>query len=83
MLGTYFVIILVLFIIMIVGAVVGYSQSMNEIEKAVEKTIPLYKDDPNAAGVEQKSKAITEAWNLIQSQDAVSTTGLSLMWTQC
>ncbi len=72
MLGTYFTIILVLFIVMIVGAVVGYSQSMAEIEKAVTKTMEFYKDDPTASGVDSKSKAITEAWDAIQGQDAVS-----------
>jgi hypothetical protein len=75
MLGTYFTIILVLFIVMIVGAVVGYSQSMEEIDKAVTKTMELYKDDPNLSGVTDNEKAITEAWDAIQGQDAFDCCG--------
>ena len=35
MLGTYFTLILVMFIVMIVGAVLGYSTSMNKLEDAL------------------------------------------------
>ena len=72
MLGTYFSIILVMFIIMIVGAVIGYSQSMDEIEKAVTKTMMDYRDKPEADGVTDKQKAITEAWDTIQGSNGVS-----------
>jgi len=69
MLGTYFVLILVMFIIMIVGAVLGYSTSMDKLQGALEKTMTDYRDDidsnPTPAPTD-KQKAVTAAWDEVQ-----------------
>lgn len=65
MLGTYFTVILVLFIVMIVGAVIGYSQSLSEVEGALAKSMAKFVDDPETTDDKAK-KAITEAWNAVQ-----------------
>lgn len=68
MLGTYFTLILVMFVVMIVGAVIGYSQSMDEIQEALEKSMVKFKDenDPNYENMKPDEKAVTDAWNTIQ-----------------
>jgi len=66
MLGTYFTLILVMFVVMIAGAVLGYSTSMDKLEGALEKTMPQYKDDIGNAQNDSQ-KAITEAWNEVQT----------------
>ena len=66
MLGTYFTLILVMFVVMIAGAVLGYSTSMDKLQDALEKTMPQYQDNiENAKNDSQK--AITEAWNEVQT----------------
>ena len=67
MLGTYFTLILAMFVVMIVGAVIGYSQSMDEVRGAVEKSMKNFVDDPDAAEVSKEKKAVTNAWNTLQS----------------
>merc|ERR1712241_1546249 len=42
MLGTYFAIILLMFIVMIVGAVFGYSQSLDELKKPLVDSMSKY-----------------------------------------
>ena len=54
-----------MFVVMIAGAVLGYSTSMDKLEDALEKTMPQFVEDPNAGNVTQKS--ITEAWNEVQT----------------
>ena len=66
MLGTYFTLILAMFVVMIVGAVIGYSQSMDEVRGAVEKSMDKFKDNVDAEGVTKEEKAITNAWNTLQ-----------------
>ena len=66
MLGTYFTLILAMFVVMIVGAVIGYSQSMDEVRGAVEKSMNKFKDNVDAEGVSKEEKAITNAWNTLQ-----------------
>ena len=66
MLGTYFTLILAMFVVMIVGAVIGYSQSMDEVRGAVEKSMDKFKDNVDAEGVSKEEKAITNAWNTLQ-----------------
>ena len=66
MLGTYFTLILVMFVVMIAGAVLGYSTSMDKLEGALEKTMPQYQDKIETAQNDSQ-KAITEAWNEVQT----------------
>ena len=67
MLGTYFTLILVMFIVMIVGAVLGYSTSMNKLEDALFKTQPRYKNDIDSCTTcSDSDKAITKAWDEVQ-----------------
>ena len=65
MLGTYFAIILVMFIILIVGAVIGYTQSIDTIKNGIEESMPKY--DPSAKEDSDPTKvAITKAWDKVQ-----------------
>merc|ERR1712141_823386 len=67
MLGTYFTLILVMFIVMIVGAVLGYSTSMNKLEDALFKTQPRYKNDIDSCTTcSDSDKAVTKAWDEVQ-----------------
>merc|ERR1712001_19321 len=67
MLGTYFAIILVMFIILIVGAVIGYQASFDEIGDQLDNTMDNFvdkskqNDDPSEGDL-----AITKAWNSVQ-----------------
>ena len=60
MLGTYFAIILVFFIIFIVAAIIGYTQSEDKMQEPLEKSIKSY-------GMKNKTR-ITEAWDYVQEQ---------------
>ena len=64
MLGTYFTVILLMFITLIVGSVIGYATSIDKVEEAIEKTMPKFKDNPDNANDDEK--AITAAWNTVQ-----------------
>ena len=61
MLGTYFTMILVLFICVLVGAVIAVTQDLDFVEDALEKTMPKYGNEGAA------ETTITEAWDGIQS----------------
>ena len=63
MLGTYFTLILVMFVVMIAGAVLGYSTSMDKLQGALEKTMPQFKE----GATNDSQIAITEAWNEVQT----------------
>lgn len=67
MLGTYFTLILVMFVVMIAGAVLGYSTSMDKLEGALQKTMPQFVEDSGAEGTNATQKSITEAWNEVQT----------------
>ena len=71
MLGTYFTLILVMFVVMIAGAVLGYSTSMDKLEGALENTMPQFVEDPNAGSTNVTQKSITEAWNEVQTSVSV------------
>lgn len=58
MLGTYFAIVLVFFIIFIIAAIIGYTQSEDKMQKPLEKAITSY-------GWDNKTK-ITDAWDYVQ-----------------
>lgn len=68
MLGTYFTLILVMFVVMIAGAVLGYSTSMNTLQNALEKTMPLVGDKmDDMDNANETQKPIAEAWNEVQT----------------
>merc|ERR1711935_50081 len=46
MLGTYFVLILVLLVLVIVGAIMGFTVSLNAIKEPLENTMKKYKESP-------------------------------------
>ena len=70
MLGTYFAIILVMFIILIVGAVIGYTQSVDTIKSGIEESMPKY--DPSAKEDSDPTKvAITKAWDKVQEDVSI------------
>jgi len=58
MLGTYFAIVLVFFIIFIIAAIIGYTQSEDKMQKPLENAIKSY-------GWKNKTK-ITDAWDYVQ-----------------
>merc|ERR1739848_960204 len=66
MLGTYFTLVLVMFIVMIVGAVLGYSQSMDDIGEALKTSMKKFKDKTDDE-TDKTDKAITDAWNQVQT----------------
>lgn len=66
MLGTYFTLILVMFIVMIVGAVLGYSTSMDKLESALLESQKKYKDGCTD-NCEPEEIAVTKAWDEVQS----------------
>lgn len=68
MLGTYFTLILVMFIVMIVGAVLGYSTSMDKLESALLKSQEKYKDKSICTdNCKPEEIAVTKAWDEVQS----------------
>lgn len=66
MLGTYFVLILALFIVMIVGAVLGYTGNIEEsLKDPLEKALNAYKDTATQAD-DPTGFAYKQAWNEVQ-----------------
>ena len=66
MLSTYFAMVLVLLVLVIVGAIMGFTVSLNEIKKPLEATMAKYKETP----VNEDEKIIKTLWD--QNQEAVS-----------
>merc|ERR1711963_1024197 len=66
MLSTYFAMILVLFVLVIVGAIMGYNVSMSEVKRPLEQTMKKFKDTPNEDTDTTEEKTITKFWNTIQ-----------------
>lgn len=62
MLGTYFVILLTMFIIFIVGAVLGYSQSMDKLKVPMVKSMKKYEKNPET----EDAKAVKSSWDQMQ-----------------
>ncbi len=62
MLGLYFAVLLAMFVAMIVGAVIGYSQPFDEIKKAMLDSVPKY--DPTSTST--TAQAITKSWDEMQ-----------------
>jgi len=66
MLGTYFTIILALFIVMVVGAVLGYSGNLETaIKDPMENALKKYRDNPVDNPAEDAYKSI---WNKVQEE---------------
>ena len=58
MLGTYFALVLVFFIVLIVAAIIGYTQSTDKIKEPLKKAMGHYGDKNNSI--------VTDAWNAVQ-----------------
>lgn len=68
MVGTYFTFILILFMVLIGGAVLAYRGNLKDnIEKPLYKSISMYKDDPDP-NTEAKELALKQAWNTVQAE---------------
>lgn len=66
MLGTYFTIILALFIVMLVGAILGYSGDFEKtIKNPLKKALNEYDDQP---GTDDSKKALKSIWNEVQKE---------------
>jgi len=66
MLGTYFTIILALFIVMLVGAILAYSGDFEEkIKTPMKNALKKYNDQPDAD--DESAKTYKDAWNKVQS----------------
>jgi len=66
MLGTYFTLILAMFIVMVVGAVLGYSGNLEEnIKNPLNKALAAYDDNPKAGS---SKAAYKTAWNEVQQE---------------
>jgi len=65
MLGTYFTLILAMFIVMVVGAVLGYSGNLEEnIKTPLNKALLAYNDSPTS----NTNDAYKKIWNEVQSE---------------
>ena len=65
MLGTYFTIVLALFIVMLVGAILGYSGNLDDqIKKPFMKALNLYRDQPS----NQAEDGYKNVWNDVQKE---------------
>ena len=66
MLGTYFTIILALFIVMLVGAILGYSGDFEKtIKNPLKKALNEYDDQP---GTDDSKIALKNIWNEVQKE---------------
>ena len=73
MLGTYFTIILVMFIILIVGAVIGYQASFDEIGDQLDNTMKKYVDKSlQDDDTPKEDLAITKAWDSVQEDVSIT-----------
>ena len=66
MLSTYFALILVLLVLVIVGAIMGFTVSLNAIKEPLENTMKKYKESP----VTDNEIVIKTLWD--QKQESVS-----------
>jgi len=66
MLATYFILVLAMFIVMVVGAVLGYSGNLEEtIKRPLNKALLAYDDNPSPNSPKEAYKNI---WNKVQSE---------------
>lgn len=73
MLGIYFTLLLTMFIVLIIGAVIGYSQSLDELKKPLLSSTKKYDEK----SVDTKIQTLTKAWNRVQTD--VSSTNMQLI----
>jgi len=67
LLGTYFTIILALFIVMLIGAILGYSGNFEDtIKTPFEKALKKYNDQP--AEDDQSAQNYKSVWNEVQAE---------------
>jgi len=67
MLGTYFVLILAMFIVMVVGAVLGYTGSIETtLKDPLKEALKEYNDNPGAN--DEAAKAYKNVWNQVQDE---------------
>jgi hypothetical protein len=52
------------FVIMIIGAVIGYGQSMDDLKKPLKSSIKYF--DPKGESSDKKNKTVTKSWNQVQ-----------------
>jgi len=76
MLSTYFAMVLVLLVLVIVGAIMGFTVSLNHIKEPLEATMKKYKESP----VTDEDKAIKILWD--QKQEALRCCGTYLNATK-
>jgi len=66
MLGTYFVLILATFIVMVVGAVLGYTGSIEDnLKGPLKDALGQYRDGP---GLDEAQSAYKSVWNQVQQE---------------
>ena len=72
MLGTYFVMILALFICILVGAVIAYTQDLDFVESALKQTQEKY------GQTDTDGQIITDAWDSFQEDVSILSTTLKI-----
>jgi len=84
MLGTYFTIILALFIAMVVGAVLGYSGNLeSNIKSPLLKALNEYDDNPgDTTAQDAAKKALKSVWNEVQEELKCCGVNNVTDWTQ-
>lgn len=64
MLGSYFVIILALFVVMIVGAVLGYGQDLEKVKSPLKQSMHFFNERDDTAN--KTTEVVTASWNQLQ-----------------
>jgi len=81
MLGTYFVLILATFIVMVVGAVLGYTGSIEEtLKEPLKEALEQYRDEP---GNDEAQNAYKTVWNQVQKELKCCGVEDARDWTNC
>ena len=65
MLGTYFAIILAMFVALIVGAVIGYNRTVDKVEAPMKKSMKAYKCQAGDGGGD--ATKVVRAWDTVQT----------------
>jgi len=81
MLGTYFVLILATFIVMVVGAVLGYTGSIEDsLKTPLKEALEQYRDGP---GNDEAQEAYKKVWNQVQKELKCCGVEDVRDWTNC